>query len=416
MTRNRFGVGGDRSGFAIGALVALSAATALLLIVSLVSMPAGESVQSLLFVLGDILQLVSIIAFGVWLHRAYANLSALQNPSRYAPAMAVAFFFLPLVSFFLPQAILQEIWRKSAPADPRSRSATPTGPAAPWFESWWYIFIGASIAFNYAVTRSLESATGVGRLTGPLTWAAALTIASAALGASIIRRVDHRQKAAHLVTLLPGFKAVGSEGERSPVRDLLMPIVAMAEEEQRSAADEPARPERLGTSPKTRLRRPSLRELGPRNVLLLALLYLTMLISAIHVIFWGVIILRPLPYARAPRVLVSALLGPTSIAQFLVIGIAAAVYRFFCECASSADAVTRANFRLRMRVAQILWAIALLVSLLLSPRVGLAAIVCANIGVIVAAAGTRRLVFSSARAPESDEEVSAPATPRAGRQ
>ncbi len=372
-------------------------------------MPAVESVQSLLFVLGDVLQLVSIIAFGVWLHRAYANLSALQNPSRYAPAMAVAFFFLPLVSFFLPQAILQEIWRKSTPVDPRSRATTPTGPAAPWFESWWYIFIGASIAFNYAVTRSLESATGFGRLTGPLTWAAALTTASAALGASIIRRVDHRQKAAHLVTLLPGFKAARGEGERSPVRDLLMPIVAMAEEEQRGAADEPARPERLGTSPKAS-------ELGPRNVLLLALLYLTLLISAIHVIFWGVIILRPLPYARAPRVLVSALLGPTSIAQFLVIGIAAAVYRFLCECASSADAVTRANFRLRMRVAQILWVIALLVSLLLSPRVGLAAIVCANIGVIVAAAGTRRLVFSSARAPESDEEVSAPATPRASRQ
>src|SRR5437764_15486025 len=114
MTQNGFAVGGERSAFAIGTLVAVAVDAALLLIASHVAAP----LQWLLFVIGDVLQLVAIVAFGAWLHRAYANLAALHNPSRYTPSMAVAFFLLPLVSFFLPQAILQEIWRKSAVADP----------------------------------------------------------------------------------------------------------------------------------------------------------------------------------------------------------------------------------------------------------------------------------------------------------
>lgn len=241
-----FQTGGDRTKVAEIALIAAASLSVLLAIARwLVAHKIGVEIwtgaQDIALILCDFLQLVAIVAFAAWLLRAYTNLEALNAPTRYTPMAALAFFYLPLVSFFLPQAILQEIWTKSRANDPRAKSPIRDTPA-PWFELWWYVFIVYSAAHNIAAARLLRSDDQQPRgATGLLFFAAFLAIAAASGGVIIIRRIDHRQKTRRMVMSARQTSAsVVAEPapKRSAIRDLVMPIVSMVEEEKASLAEE----------------------------------------------------------------------------------------------------------------------------------------------------------------------------------
>jgi hypothetical protein len=406
MRATTFAVGGERSAFATAALIAWAAVATLLLVASLAVrlMPAGaRAFEGILFVMGDVLQLIAIIAFGAWLHRAYWNLAPLQNASRYAPGMAVAFFFLPFVSLFLPQAILLEIWRKShRGVDPRQH--------APWFELWWYVFLAGSAVFNYAVASSLQSSPA----TLLLSAAAALAIIAAVMGVQIIRAVDARQRIAFLVKRSqPSLSDEVPSPRRSAIRDVLMPIVAMAEEERLA---EPVQQTEVTREP--RKKGPSLADLGWRNVLVVTLLFLIQLVSAANAIVFLLPPFRQLDRTAGGLLVLTALLGPTTLAQFILIGIAVAIYRSLPDRAA-ADEESRTVLHRRLREAKIVWAIALLSALLLPWKIALAAVALANVAVFFAASGGRRLILAAVSARnsagrEAAAESCAAAVPEAG--
>src|SRR6185295_12966269 len=98
-------VGGDRTRVAEIALVAAASLSVFLalarwLVARKIGVEIWTGAQDIALILCDFLQLVAIVAFGAWLIRAYANLEALDAPTRYTPMAALAFFYLPLVSFF----------------------------------------------------------------------------------------------------------------------------------------------------------------------------------------------------------------------------------------------------------------------------------------------------------------------------
>ena len=81
------------------------------LIVGLLMVAAGLSMIAVF--------IATVVAFSMWIHRAYANLPALGNPKEgleYSPRWAVGGFFIPIVNLFVPYRAVKEIWVKSDPA------------------------------------------------------------------------------------------------------------------------------------------------------------------------------------------------------------------------------------------------------------------------------------------------------------
>ncbi len=83
-----------------------------------------------------------LVAFLLWLQRSYENLSALDAPPlRSTPAWAVGCFFVPLVNFFKPYQVVQEVLRVSTrsrvPAIAKDRVAIPgTQRVMVWWATW----------------------------------------------------------------------------------------------------------------------------------------------------------------------------------------------------------------------------------------------------------------------------------------
>src|SRR5205823_9517457 len=94
-----FATGGDRTRYALAALAGTGVVSVLLPIVHSLASGSSElsapgAIEGVLLVVGDLLQIITIAAFGVWLHRAYSNVAALRPPTRYTAAAAVASFYL----------------------------------------------------------------------------------------------------------------------------------------------------------------------------------------------------------------------------------------------------------------------------------------------------------------------------------
>ena len=99
----------------------------------------------------------------VFIYRAYANLLSFGAAGLMStPAMAVACWFMPLVSFFRPCQAVQEIWRASDPGvrlDPHYATGWQTSPSSPLVTGWWlsmFLFIPL-IAFQISTDTDLMS-------------------------------------------------------------------------------------------------------------------------------------------------------------------------------------------------------------------------------------------------------------------
>src|SRR5688572_3553409 len=73
------------------------------------------------------------ITFISWLHRAYSNVDAVPPAyRRYGTGWAIGSWFVPILNFFRPKQIINDVWRSGHPAgqDP---------PA--WLMLWWIGFL-----------------------------------------------------------------------------------------------------------------------------------------------------------------------------------------------------------------------------------------------------------------------------------
>jgi hypothetical protein len=83
----------------------------------------------------------AIIAFSMWTHRVYRNLSALgARDLRCTPGWAVGWLFIPLANLVVPYFVFAEIWRNSIPAPPDS-ARRGNNRISPLLIGWWIVNI-----------------------------------------------------------------------------------------------------------------------------------------------------------------------------------------------------------------------------------------------------------------------------------
>ncbi len=136
--------------------------------------------------------------FLVWTYRLNKNLRALGVAGvRSAPAWAVAYFFIPILSLYRPYQVFREIWQAS---DPGPAARTGRGwqnlKSPPLLGFWWasviLMNITASLASNSGGDTSIEVVDN------------AVGLLSTLLALQVVRRVTARQEeTARLLSLIP---------------------------------------------------------------------------------------------------------------------------------------------------------------------------------------------------------------------
>ncbi|MDQ2806045.1 MAG: DUF4328 domain-containing protein [Chloroflexota bacterium] len=185
--------------------------------ISTVDAAANDSRQALIAVGQVLVYIATVVAFLLWIHRAYRNLPALGTSGlKYSPRWAVGGFFVPFLNLVRPFQVMREIWQASSPdADPRSSTAWQTVLITPLPGVWW----GSWLLGNVCGQLAVRTATG-GNLEQLILsdWLSitslVLNIVAAALLIRIIRTIDsgqeeRRRRMAELILPPASAPAVG---------------------------------------------------------------------------------------------------------------------------------------------------------------------------------------------------------------
>ena len=134
----------------------------------------------------------TIIAFCMWLHRAYKNLSAFGALKlNHSPGWAVGSFFVPFVNLVVPYRAVKEVWQKSVPPE-QSRLSEPSPPG--WFALWWLFWLlstwAGNISFRMSFTNGVsESAAEIVSIVADF-----LAIVAALFAYVVVGEIDDRQE------------------------------------------------------------------------------------------------------------------------------------------------------------------------------------------------------------------------------
>jgi hypothetical protein len=149
-----------------------------------------------LYLLVALIQMLVYIVAGVvvlrWIYLANGNVHALGAQGVGGPAMAVAWYFIPIACLFMPFQSMREIWKASC--RPRDWEIAPAPATIGW---WWFFWVIGSIAGIAAFRLTDENAfAGAARAGEMLTTASdLLTIPASLLLAAIIAGVTAIQEA-----------------------------------------------------------------------------------------------------------------------------------------------------------------------------------------------------------------------------
>lgn len=148
-------------------------------------------------IVATVVKLAALVLLLVWFYNAHSNLRHLGvRRLEYTPGWAVGYFFVPILCFFRPYQVAQEIFRASSPEVPLQRPTawrlTSCSPVIGW---WWGLTLleallggcgGMSQPLNSRqalLDPQLRSAIGM----------SLLSMAVALLGMLMIRQVRRRQ-------------------------------------------------------------------------------------------------------------------------------------------------------------------------------------------------------------------------------
>jgi hypothetical protein len=160
---------------------------------------AGEETQQVVIILNAGLLLLNffayvgtVVAFLMWLHRAYSNLRPLGAKwLQYTPGWAVGYFFIPFLNLVRPYQAVREVWRWSQSGTIEELSFT-SDTGAPLVGWWWGFWIAANVASNiYSRTADAKEAIDAAPWLGLAD--DLLTIVAAAFAIIMIRSIDQMQ-------------------------------------------------------------------------------------------------------------------------------------------------------------------------------------------------------------------------------
>jgi hypothetical protein len=194
------------------------------------SLDSGDTRQLVVSLVVLAVYVASIVLFIRWFHRAYSNLPALGSELRFKRGWAIGGWFVPIMWFWRPKQIANDIWRGTDPST-RSLHITKTD-VAPLVGIWWAAWIIAGVVFTrsslaYASTPTALEA-GVSAMLGDTADAEdirragvldlvanGIDIAAAVLAILVVQRMTSRQSERErmLASLRESPPAVGSTPE-----------------------------------------------------------------------------------------------------------------------------------------------------------------------------------------------------------
>lgn len=145
--------------------------------------------------------IVAIVFFVRWFRRAYRNLPALgAEPLRFRRGWAVWGWFVPILGWFRPKQIANDIWRASDPEAPSAEggpSRWQEKPVPGLFQLWWAAYLISTFLDNVAARYSLRADDVDGYDAEAVAYMVADTAAilAAVLAVLVIRRTTARQEA-----------------------------------------------------------------------------------------------------------------------------------------------------------------------------------------------------------------------------
>lgn len=153
-----------------------------------------------LFLFTNLLQLLltvaALVAFLIWVHRAFRNLQDAGIYTEFTPGWAVGWFFIPIANLFMAYRAIRELWHKSGGEVEEAGLFNAPQPA-PLLGIWWGAWIINTLLSN-AGGRIYDNADTTAQLSAGawiITVSNALEIASSLLTIYIIHSIVQRQAA-----------------------------------------------------------------------------------------------------------------------------------------------------------------------------------------------------------------------------
>ena len=161
------------------------------------SLERSDHRQQIVNVVGFALLAVTAIAFIWWFHAAYRNSAARGTwKLRFTSRWAIGAWFVPILAFWRPKQIADDIWRASEPRAPRvdEQEAYPA-KAVYLLNLWWCFWLLGTFVGNAAVRALIKAGTPNDYLRSDKMDIAALAanLVAAALAIQIVRQVTIRQ-------------------------------------------------------------------------------------------------------------------------------------------------------------------------------------------------------------------------------
>jgi hypothetical protein len=156
-----------------------------------------DALRAVALLINFLVYLAAVVAFLLWLHRAYSNLRPLgAKHLNYSPGWAVGYFFIPFANLVRPYQAMREVWRWSKPVgagadmiEGLSFTADTSAPLVGW---WWGLWITCNVAANLYYRlgdeKGMEDAASRLGLLNDLA-----TIAAAAVAILMTRSIDRMQ-------------------------------------------------------------------------------------------------------------------------------------------------------------------------------------------------------------------------------
>jgi hypothetical protein len=139
--------------------------------------------------------IISVVAFLIWEHRAFSNLSPLKARNlEFSPGWAVGWWFVPFANLVKPYQSMKELWLGSSPEFNEDLDYLPSGEAVPsMFSFWWALWVLYSIGARIVDRAFDANATDFSMLALGELVVNSLGIIACILLISIVRDITRRQ-------------------------------------------------------------------------------------------------------------------------------------------------------------------------------------------------------------------------------
>lgn len=131
----------------------------------------SDALVTLVTLLQGVVQLITLIAFMIWVHGSYRNLQPLNDRGpRHTPGWAVAGFFVPFLNVFRAPDVISELWvnsqapstlRSGAMHEPSSQRSQRSAALVGW---WWALCILTALFERASSSASSGATESIGML------------------------------------------------------------------------------------------------------------------------------------------------------------------------------------------------------------------------------------------------------------